>query len=98
MEKILEEPLKQVAVNDFKQLLDALADEMIKKENASVLLKKEGDQVFVYYPGGYSAQAEEILKASETDYENKKRSGYSREQAFNDFWQAQREISQKVEI
>ena len=94
MEKVRQKPWRQVSIDDFKHLLDLLADEMIAMDEASVLLKKSGDQVFVYFPKTYRAEVDEILEVSKRELQRKQSQGYSREQAFQDFMEAQLKISE----
>jgi hypothetical protein len=93
MEKRQQKPWRQLSIDDFKHALELLADEIMEMEDASVLLKKSGDQVFVYFPKTYRAEVDDILEASKRDLQRKQSQGYSRELAFQDFWEAQSEIS-----
>ncbi|MFQ5631940.1 MAG: hypothetical protein ACE5I1_24480 [bacterium] len=96
MGKTQQKPWRQVSVDDFKNILELLADEMIEMDDASVLLKKSGDQVFVYFPKRYHDEVDEILEESKREFQQKQDQGYSQEQAFQDFMEAEQEISKYI--
>jgi len=57
------------------------------------MLQRQGDQVFVLYRKRYGDEVNEIYEESKREYQRRKKEGYSREQAFEDFMKAQEEIS-----
>ncbi len=59
----------------------------------ALMVRREGDKVIVYPHQIYSDEVNEILEEAVAEYQEKKQTGYSKEQAFHDFKQAQKEIS-----
>ena len=92
MEKA-EQSFLQFVFDDFKSHPELVIDALAESNNISILLKREGDQVFVYLKKMYSDEVNEILRESQKEYKRKKGEGYNRERAFQDFMEAQEEIS-----
>jgi len=97
MEATAQSTWQQIPLNDFKNYLDTLANELAEKDDMSVLLRRRGDQVLVYSPKRYSDEVNSILEESKREYERGEKAGYSREQAFQDFMKAQQELSQYLQ-
>ncbi len=73
-------------------VLDLLADDDI-----ALTVRRQGDKVVVYMHRVYSDDVNAILKEATALYQAKKQSGYSREDAFEDFIEAQKEISKHLQ-
>ena len=75
-------------------VLDLLADEEI-----ALTVRRQGDKVVVYRHRVYSDDVNTILKEATAIamYQAKKQSGYSREDAFEDFIEAQEEINEYLQ-
>lgn len=94
MEKIQENTLQQYPFDYFKSHPELIIEALAQGHDLSLMLKREGNQVFVYSPRRYSEQVNDILDSAKLEYQRKKSEGYSREQALHDFMQAQQEMSQ----
>jgi hypothetical protein len=97
MEKILENEMQQVSFDYFKNHPELITDVLAQSDDISLLLRREGDQVFFYYQGQNSEQVNEILELAKIEHRRKKSEGYDSEQAFQDFMIAQQEISKYLE-
>lgn len=97
MEQILENTLQKVPFDDFKSHLELIANALAQSNDISLMLRREGDQVFVYSHQRSGAQVNEILEEAKRLHQRKKREGYNREQASADFMQAQMEMSKYLQ-
>jgi len=97
MEKIEEHSVKKFSFDDFKNQLQIVVDALAENNNVSIMLQRQGDQVFVFYKKRYSDEVNEILEESKREHQRRKKAGYSREQAFEDFMKAQEEISKSLQ-
>lgn len=94
MKNLLQETWQQISLEEVKNHLDLVANALAERDDVSVLLSRRGDRVFVYYHKRYSGEVNDILEESRREYQRKQNEGYSREQAFTDFIEAQREINE----
>ena len=53
----------------------------------------KGDQIFVFYQKRYNDKVNEIFAKAQREFQRREKEGYTREQAFQDFMEAQQEIS-----
>jgi hypothetical protein len=97
MEQILENNLQKFSFDYFKSHLELIVNALTQGKEVSLMLKREGDQVFLYSHKKYEAQANDILDEARQAHQRKKSEGYSREQAFADFMQAQMEMSKYLQ-
>lgn len=97
MEATLQSTWQEIPLDDFKNYLGVLANELAAKDDMSVLLRRRGDQVLVYSPKRYSDEVNDILEESKREYERREKAGYSREQAFQDFMKAQQDLNQYLQ-
>jgi hypothetical protein len=89
MEEIIEDTVQKLSFDDFKNHLEQIANVLAQSNDIALMLKREGNQVFVYYHKPYSEEVNSILDEAKRVHQRKKSEGYSREQAFADFMQAQ---------
>ncbi|MCI0694041.1 hypothetical protein L0337_18790 [candidate division KSB1 bacterium] len=97
MKQILENNLQKFSFDDFKNHLELVANALAQSNDISLMLRREGDQVFVYSHKRYGGQVNEILEEAKRLHQRKKSEGYNREQAFADFMQAQMEMSKYLQ-
>jgi hypothetical protein len=69
---------------------------LAQNDEIALMLRRQGEQVFVYYKKMYDKEVNEILKEAKQEYKRKKKKGYDREQAFEDFFSAQRDIEKSL--
>jgi len=97
MEKIVEHSVEKFSFDDFKSHLQLVVDALAESNDVSITLKRQGDQVLVFYQRKYSDEVNEILEECEREYQRRLKEGYTREQAFQDFMEAQQEISKYLQ-
>ncbi len=97
MEKIAEHAVEKFPFNDFKTHVELVVNALAESNNGSIMLTRQGDEVFVLYRKRYSDEVNEILEESEREYQRRMKAGYTREQAFQDFMEAQEEISKYLQ-
>jgi hypothetical protein len=93
VEKVIEKSLEKFPVDEFKNHLEVVMNTLVESKNISILLRREGDQIFVFYQKRYGDKVNEIFEKAQRGYQRREKEGYSREQAFQDFMEAQQEIS-----
>ncbi len=97
MEKIAEHSVEKFSFDHFRSHPELVVNALAENNDTSIMLKRLGNQVFVYYQKKYSNEVNEILEESESEYQKKLQEGYTREQAFQDFMEAQQEISKYLQ-
>jgi hypothetical protein len=97
MEKILEKSLEKVPIDGLKNHLEIVMNALVESKDISILLRRRGDQIFVFYQKRYSDKVNEIFEKAQREYQRREKEGYSREQAFQDFVEAQQEISKYLQ-
>lgn len=97
MEKIAEPSVRKFSFEEFTKHLQVVVEALTESNNASIMLQRQGDEVFVFYKKRYSDEVYEILEECEREYQRKLKEGYTREQAFEDFMEAQQEISKSLQ-
>ncbi len=97
MEKVFEKSLEKFPIDDFKNNLEIVMNALVESKNISILLRRERDQIFVFYQKRYSDQVNEIFAQAQREYQRREKEGYTREQAFQDFMEAQQEISKYLQ-
>jgi hypothetical protein len=97
MEKIAEHAVEKFLFNDFKTYFELVVNALAESNNGAIMLARQGDEVFVLYRKRYSDEVNEILEESEREYQRRMKAGYTREQAFQDFMEAQMEISKYLQ-
>ncbi len=85
--------LEKFSVDDLKNHLETIINMLEKSKDISILLRRQGNQIFVFYQKRFSDEVNKIFEESEREYQRRLKDGYTREQAFQDFMEAQREIS-----
>ena len=96
MEKVLEKSVEKFPVEGFKNHLEIVMNTLAENKNISILLRREGDQIFVFHQRRYSDQVNKTFEKAQREYQRREQEGYSREQAFQDFMKAQQEISKHL--
>jgi len=81
-----------ILIEDIKKSPEIIARLLFKDSDVSVLLEKQGDRVKFSYLKTYSRDAVRILEEAKKEYEEAKKKGYTREQAFEDFTEARNRI------
>jgi hypothetical protein len=97
MEQILENTLQKLPFDDFKSHLELIAKALEESNDISLMLRREGEHVLVYSHKRHREQVNGILQEAKREHQRKKSEGYSREQAFADFMQAQTEMSKYLQ-
>jgi hypothetical protein len=97
MEQILENNLQKFSFDYLKSHLELIVNALMQSNDISLMLRREGDQVFLYSHKKYDAQVNDILEEARQVHQRKKSEGYGREQAFADFMQAQMEMSKYLQ-
>ncbi|MCI0612854.1 hypothetical protein L0244_07675 [bacterium] len=97
MEQILENNLQKFSFDYLKSHLELIVNALTQSNDISLMLRREGDQVFVYSHKRYGEQVNKILDEAKRLHQHKKSEGYNREQAFADFMQAQMEMSKYLQ-
>ncbi len=87
------EKLRDLPLEDLKMHPEIITDLFSGDEDVSVLLQKRGDTIRFAASRTYSKEATSILEEARAEYEEKKRQGYSREDAIVDFEALQRELA-----
>lgn len=57
----LEEEFQQLFLDDFKSHPEIVVDALSRSKNASIMLKREEDQVYVYFKKDFDDKVYEIL-------------------------------------
>ena len=87
------ENFQDIGVGDLKIHPELLTKILFQDQDVSLILEKRGQKIRYAYLRTYDAESHSILEEANADYLRKKNQGYSREQAFQDFEDAQQEIA-----
>ncbi len=91
------EKLQDLPLEDLKTHPEIITDLFSGDEDVSVLLQKRGDTIRFAASRTYSKEATRILEEARVEYEEKKRKGYSRNDAIEDFEALQRELAERAD-
>lgn len=91
------EKIQDVALRDLKAHPEIITDLLSGGDEVSVLLRRSGDRVRVAATRTYTKEAVQLLAEARAEYAEKKRQGYSREDAIADFEKFQAELAKRTE-
>lgn len=94
---MVEHSVEKFSFEDFKSRVQFVVEALAASTDVSIMLKRKGNQVFVFQPRTYSDEVNDILEESDREYQRRMKEGYTREQAFQDFMEAQQEISKYLQ-
>ncbi len=83
-----------ISIEEMKNRPEIVTDWLLNDDDVSVIFEKRGQRIRFAYLRKYNSETMRILDDAKKEYALKKRKGYDREQAFQDFIDAQQEISQ----
>lgn len=92
MLEFAENTLQTIPFRELENYPDLVKNVLAQNDEIALMLRRQGDHVFVYYKKMYDKEVNEILEEARQEYQRKKKKGYDREQAFEDFFSAQQEI------
>jgi hypothetical protein len=87
---------QDISIEEMKKRPEIVVDWLLKDDEVSVIFEKQGQKIRFAYLRKYDSETMRILEDAKKEYLQKKKKGYSREQAFQDFIDAQQEISQQL--
>jgi hypothetical protein len=90
------ERIRDLLFEDLKAHPEIVTDLLSEKDEVSVLLRRSGDRVRFAATRTYPKEAVELLAEARSEYAEKKRSGYSREDAVADFESFQAELAKRM--
>lgn len=97
MIELAENTLQTISLKELENHPDLLKNVLVQNDEIALMLRRQGDRVFVYYKKMYTKEVDDILKEAKQVHQRKKKKGYDREQAFEDFLSAQRDIEKFLE-
>ena len=95
MEQISEN-LQDISLEDVRKNPELITRLLFKEEDVSLVLEKHGDIVRFAYLRTYDKETIKILDEAKQEYKQRKKKGYNREQAFNDFTDARLKINKNL--
>ena len=93
---MLDDFLREISVAEVQKHPELLAGFFRDGSDVTVILKQEGDKIRIYSKS-YSDEVNQVLEEAEADYQQKKKEGYTREQAFEDLTKAQENIAKSLQ-
>ena len=91
MEQLLEKS-QHIAVDDIRNHPELIAKLFLEDRDVSVIFEKRGNKVRYAYLKTYDNESIRILQEAKDEHKMIKEKGYTREQAFKDFYEAREEI------
>jgi hypothetical protein len=82
-----------LSIEVIKKDPELLARLLLQERNVSLIFEKRGDQVRYAFLKTYDEESIRILHEAKAEYEQLNKEDYTREQAVNEFAEAQQEIS-----
>jgi len=95
MEQIAEK-FQNIVLEDLKVHPELITGMLFSEDDVSLILEKRGQTVRYAYLRRYDKDSRRILEEARTEYAEKKKQGYTREQAFQDLLEAQAEIQTQL--
>lgn len=96
MERSPSQSFRQFSFDDFMNNFAIIKDALAENKKISIMVRREENQVFLYFRKAYGDEVEMILADAKAEYQRKNAEGYTREQAFKDFMEAEKEISDQL--
>ncbi len=96
MEQIAEK-FQDILLDDLRGHPELITNMLFNDQDVSIILEKRGNTVRFAYLRTYDKETTRILEEARREYAQKKQEGYTREQAFQDFLDAQEEIQHHFE-
>jgi hypothetical protein len=90
------EEIQELPLQDLKAHPEIITDLLSKADEVSILLRKSGDTVRFAATRAYSDEAVQLLAEARQEHAEKKRRGYSREEAVADFEKFQEELAKRM--
>ncbi len=92
MEKAMDERIL-FSFKDIKNHPDTIIKLLSDGDDVSLLIRRRGNDVYVISKRTYSDKVNKILKNAKTKLKEKEKRGFTKEQAFKNFENAQEKIS-----
>ena len=86
---------QDISLDDIKVHPELITEVLFDDHDLSIILEKRGNTVRFTYLRMYDSDTTRILEEARQEYAQKRQEGYTREQAFEDFQEAQEEIQQQ---
>lgn len=83
-----------VSLVDVQQKPQLITDLLLKDEQVSIIIERQGDQIRFAYMKTYRQDTRRIVREARQECIELLNRGYTREQAIEDFWDAQAAISE----
>jgi hypothetical protein len=87
---------QDLSIEEVKKRPEIVTDWLMMDDDVSIILEKRGQRIRFAYLKRYESETMRILDEAKREYAQKKKKGYRREEAFQDFIDAQQEISQQL--
>lgn len=88
----MEQITQHMSVEDIRNNPALVADLLLKERNISLIFERRGDKVIYTYMKTYDEKSLRILREAKEEHKKRRESGYTREQAFEEFEDAREEI------
>ncbi len=89
---MMEQISQHMSFEDIRNNPALVADLLLKDHNISLILERRGDKVIYTYMKAYDEENLRILREAKEEHKKRRKSGYTREQAFLEFEEARKEI------
>lgn len=89
---LLEQP-QIISVEEIKKKPELITQLLLQEQDVSVMFEKRGDQVSYFYLKTYDKDTIRILRETKAEHNQLNEKGYTREQAFKEFIEAQLQIN-----
>lgn len=91
------EMIQEISVDDLKEHPDLVLDVLTQPQDihVSLVVQRKGQQVTIRKKT-YDPEFVETMQRIEEKLKSRKEAGYTREQAFQDFFEVQERISQQI--
>ncbi len=90
------EEIRELPLQDLKAHPEIITDLLSQGDEMSILLRRSGDTVRFAATRTYTKEAVELLAEARAEYAEKKRQGYSHEDAVADFEKFQTELAKRT--
>lgn len=94
--ELISEEIQDLLLEDIKNNPELITGLLFKDQDMSVILEKRGGTVHFAYLRTFDKETTRVLEEAKNEYAQKKKEGYTREQAFKDFMDVQEEINKKL--
>ena len=88
----MEQISQHMSVEDIRNNPALVADLLLKDHNISLIFERRGDKINITYMKAHDEESLRILREAKEEHKKHRESGYTREQAFDEFEEARKEI------